>query len=485
MPSPYPLWHNFTYFPHQLEGIRWMLSKEHDGTIVPTRDGASTVCVRGGFQCDDMGLGKTIQITAVMINHPLKATLLIAPLAMIETWSSVCQQAGMAVYEVDKGGVEPWKRMNGGQPIPRRFMKAQPAVYISNYEKLYHNPSIFRKEWDRVVLDEAHKIRNGDGEIARSARKLVAPIRWVVTGTPLVNSLKDIVSMLGFLGVPCSLSWRWEPRYLTILPHLMIHRSLNSLRSVIKGAPPVPEIHTKILPFSTIEEENFYQGVQGATESLLAKYLKEQLSSAESFKMLLRLRQMSVHPQVYINAKRREDVSYDRADWTLPCTKMEAIKDIMCADNKDEVHKYIIFCQFNDEATLLREFLLKESLVKDENILLYNGSLTQAERTAVLKTSKETTETTVLLLQLQAGGVGLNLQEYDRIIFVSPWWTSALMDQAIARAVRMGQTKVVKVYHLRLAAENDSTINIDTMITATAEAKRQMLERLFAICDMK
>jgi SNF2 family DNA or RNA helicase len=108
--------------------------------------------------------------------------------------------------------------------------------------------------------------------------------------------------------------------------------------------------------------------------------------------------------------------------------------------------------------------------------------MNQAERTAVLATSKKTTETTVMLLQLQAGGVGLNLQEYDRIIFVSPWWTAALMDQAIARAVRMGQTEVVKVYHLQLAAEKEATINIDTMINAKASEKRKMLENMFLMC---
>ena len=440
-----------------------------------------------------MGLGKTIQITSTIVNNPCRSTILIAPLAMIDTWSSVLQKAGCAVYEVaPKGSAvrarsssltlrEPWKMMNPDSPIPRHFMKSRPAVYITNYEKLYHNPSLFRREWDRVVLDEAHKIRNGDGDIARYARKIVAPIRWVVTGTPLVNSLKDVVSLLAFLGVPHSKLWRWEPRYLRILPQILIHRSLNELRSVIQGAPPVPKIYELELPFTSKAEEEFYHGVQGATEAAVKKYSNDLLSSAEAFKLLLRLRQISVHPQVYINAKRREDSSYDRQDWVAPSTKLQKIHDIISSDTRG-LHKYIVFCQFNDEMALIRDYLLSQGLVEDENILLYNGSMTQSERSEVLKRSKETTKRTVMLLQLQAGGVGLNLQEYDRIIFVSPWWTSALMDQAIARAVRMGQTKVVKVWHLKLAAENSSTVNIDQLVNSKAAEKRVMLEKLFSVC---
>ncbi len=81
-----PLWAGFSYFQHQTDGINWMLDKEINGTSVPNRDGSATTLVRGGFQCDDMGLGKTIQITSVIINNPKPFTLLIAPLAMIETW---------------------------------------------------------------------------------------------------------------------------------------------------------------------------------------------------------------------------------------------------------------------------------------------------------------------------------------------------------------------------------------------------------------
>jgi SNF2 family DNA or RNA helicase len=491
----HPLWPRFTYFSHQLSGIRWMLDKERNGTTVRDDDG-DEVTVYGGFQCDDMGLGKTIQILATMVNHPQAATLLVAPLAMIETWSAICLRAGLIVYEVDPVNYGmPWKKMNDEDDAgmmgcgPGRTGDGRPAVYLTNYEKLYMRPSLFRRPWNRVVLDEAHKIRNGDSEVAHATRKLQAPLRWAVTGTPLVNSLKDVVSLMAFVGVPCDTNWRWELRFRTLFPQITIHRSLKALRSSIVGAPPVPVIHNMLLPFVSAEEDEFYQGVQGATESLLEKYSGDAMNHTEIFKLLLRLRQLSVHPQVFINAKRREDSDYARKDWVAESTKLKCIQEILLSDAvqrevSDAPHKYILFCQFNDEMALLRDFLLKEGLVQDENILMYHGGLNQSERTAVLKRSKETTETTVLLLQIQAGGVGLNLQEYDRIIFVSPWWTAALMDQAVARAVRMGQTKVVHVYHLQLQAEKDNTINIDRLVKNKADEKRVMLETLFALCNV-
>jgi len=475
LPPLTPLWRDFQYFGHQDDGVRWMLEKERVGTEVPDHKG-NLVTVHGGFQCDDMGLGKTIQIAAVMVHHVVPHTLLLAPLAMLETWSEVCQHAGMKVYEVGKEG---WVRVNPKSGVPMHLLRSRPSVYISNYEKLHHRSSLFQQNWDRVVLDEAHKIRNGGGLISIHARKLVAPIRWAVTGTPLVNSKKDVVSLLAFLGVPFSRTWRWEPRYDRMLPELILHRSLQKLRSVIEGAPPIPIMETKVLPFQTAEEEDFYRGVQGKAAALLERYSMDVLSNTQKFLLLLRLRQISVHPQVYINAKRRENPVYGRADWEGKSTKMEAIREIIQGDTGS--HNYLIFCQFNDEMALLHDFLVLEGLA--DEVLMYHGGMNQRERAEVLQKSKVSTKRTVLLLQLQAGGVGLNLQEYDRILFVSPWWTSALMDQAIARAVRMGQKKVVKVYHLRLSAEHESTINIDTLINDKADTKRVMLERLFSLCQ--
>jgi len=79
----------------------------------------------------------------------------------------------------------------------------------------------------------------------------------------------------------------------------------------------------------------------------------------------------------------------------------------------------------------------------------------------------------VFLIQLQAGGTGLNLQHYDRIVFISPWWTAALLNQAIGRAVRIGQKNVVKIYWLKLKEEGDA-FNIDSFITQKADTKRNL-----------
>jgi SNF2 family DNA or RNA helicase len=112
----------------------------------------------------------------------------------------------------------------------------------------------------------------------------------------------------------------------------------------------------------------------------------------------------------------------------------------------------------------------------------YHGRMTQEQKDAVIDGTKgELSQTEdrheVLLLQIQSGAVGLNLQHFTKIIFMSPWWTAALMDQAVGRAVRIGQKEIVEVTLLLLKEEE--TMNIDEKILEKAESKRGMLEKIF------
>ena len=122
---------------------------------------------------------------------------------------------------------------------------------------------------------------------------------------------------------------------------------------------------------------------------------------------------------------------------------------------------------------MLKEFLKAFSFVG--SVLEYHGGMSLNEREEAIQQSKIVSSDylqDVFLIQLQAGGTGLNLQHYDRIIFISPWWTAALLNQAVGRAVRIGQKEVVKVYWLKLKEENQ--FNIDTFITDKADTKRDL-----------
>lgn len=127
--------------------------------------------------------------------------------------------------------------------------------------------------------------------------------------------------------------------------------------------------------------------------------------------------------------------------------------------------------------------MLAEQLGSEATVWQYHGGLSSAEKDAVLKETQTplTGQHQVLLLQLQSGGVGLNLQHFTKVIFMSPWWTSALMDQAIGRAVRIGQLETVTVTMLVLKEEE--TMNIDAKMLEKAETKRGILQQLFTYAN--
>jgi superfamily II DNA or RNA helicase len=197
--------------------------------------------------------------------------------------------------------------------------------------------------------------------------------------------------------------------------------------------------------------------------------------------LLMRLRQISVHPQVYIQARKKAvGKLYKRADWTGGSAKVNTILDILRGDvgtqEAKESHGYIIFCNFREEIEILHERIAAEPSVY--KVFNYHGSMSVAERTdCILKLEKAANAEkghTILLAQIQCGGTGLNLQYLDRVIFTTPWWTAALMDQAAGRVLRLGQKKQVIIHSIALQEEESASLNIDDFIQTKVEIKRKM-----------
>ena len=463
-----PLWKDMKYFEHQVDGIHWMLMKETEGTRIDTAKGRKPLRIYGGLQCDDMGLGKTIQILSTMRNNPVPATILLCPLAMVDTWLVTATKAKFPCFKVGKTG---WFHV----PTTRKPKDSRPALYITNYEQLIYRPSLvlgLEHVWDRVVCDEAHKLRNAKGVVSLRVRKIRAPLRWAVTGTPIVNSFRDASSLFAFLGVPVDKTFSWQPHFYELIGELVLHRSMSDIRGKVPGLPPAPLIKTQTLDFASAEEGELYLACQGLVDTL--KYKRDRLTAQETLVLLMRLRQLSVSPRLYTEAMKAKDDEYELS-WSAPSTKMLALSD---AINTNPDSKFIVFCSFIKEMEYLQEHLLASVPGFEEDAVeLYHGGLSAAERDATIERAKTPT-CRVILIQLQSGGVGLNLQEFDQVVFMSPWWTAALMDQAIARAVRIGQTKVVTVTHMRLAVEE--AMNIDEIMSEKADKKREFLEKFFS-----
>jgi SNF2 family DNA or RNA helicase len=257
-----------------------------------------------------------------------------------------------------------------------------------------------------------------------------------------------------------------------------MYRSMAEMRSVLPELPAAPVVTKEVLKFDTPEEEEFYRGIQGIT--VRAWKASKHESNMSKLALLMRLRQISVHPQVYIKSlKDSFGGLYKRNDWTTPSTKFNFIRSKI--ESAAKPAKWIIFCQFHEEISLLRSFLSSSLAVRD--IYEYHGKMSMEEKNETIKATHtpltEDGRSDVLLLQLQSGGVGLNLQHFSSIIFVSPWWTNALMEQAIGRAVRIGQKYMVDVTILSFKGEN--CMNIDERMLERGFEKRAMMEDLFDI----
>jgi hypothetical protein len=129
---------------------------------------------------------------------------------------------------------------------------------------------------------------------------------------------------------------------------------------------------------------------------------------------------------------------------------------------------------------LLAKHLEEQGLFNE--IFQFHGGMSASARAEEIVRAKEAAgvkqlvdgkKPAVMLIQIHSGGVGLNLQEFDCCVFMSSWWTSALMDQAVARASRIGRKGAVRVIQL-LLNEEKAKINIDTLMGAKVDFKREL-----------
>jgi SNF2 family DNA or RNA helicase len=210
--------------------------------------------------------------------------------------------------------------------------------------------------------------------------------------------------------------------------------------------------------FISSGEEQFYRGIEKSVSNLFNKILsKGKYISYENILLwFLRMRQATIHPQIILDAYIKCGVfSNDIKRWKGDTTKFRKLREII-EKERGEQRKIIIFTQYTSEIDMLEQLIIELGL----SVYKFDGRTSNNNRKKVC--SGEISPD-VLLIQIVAGGCGLNLQAYSRVFIVSPDWNPCNEFQAIARAYRNGQRRDVKVTRL-LLKYSDGSDTIDQRI---------------------
>jgi SNF2 family DNA or RNA helicase len=398
--------------------------------------------LRGGIVADEMGLGKTILMIGTIVANILPNTLIIVPPVLIEQWRQQIRKTTGYEPLVYHGAAK--KTIDVSQLLAARIVVASygaisirkgddKTLKLPNGNKL---PSkLHQVVWSRVVFDEAHHLRNR-GARFYGACELKADIRWLVTGTPIQNSKKDFYNLCEVLGLSRSFYTDFELLRANASAFILKRTKKQvgiQMTDIVKENSMVPWTNSREKElFEEVHSRLKFSGVGLSADRVGI----DRISNGIALTNMIRARQVSVMPKLLAACMTRYEQDH-YAEGLTAFSKLGAVVASILANRGNGAGK-LVFCMFKEEIDEVCARLLAGGMTK---VARLDGRTGKRGRAAALTEKNE-----ALVMQIQTGCEGLNLQEnYSEIYFVSPHWNPAVEDQAIARCHRIGQMKDVVV----------------------------------------
>jgi superfamily II DNA or RNA helicase len=429
--------------PYQIAGAQWLLRLAREGS--------------GGLLADEMGLGKTIQALAMIEAHP-GPHLVVCPSSLVWNWRREAAAFAPALRTL----------AIGGSSRDGLFGKIPSAdLTITSYALLRRDMDRYRGiRFSSVVLDEAQHIKNPDSRNARAACALDAAARFILTGTPLENSLRDIWSLFAFLlprylGSRKDFQERYEKPLLDGTDAAASERLARRVRPWMlrrKKADLLPDLPEKIEQTVEIElspaQKDAYTRLQIAARAEVDA-LRESGGGGRMkvLTALLRLRQACC------------DLRLLDPSLAGGSAKLDALLEIV-GEAVDGGHRVLVFSQFTSMLDLIAPAL------DEAGFAWCRLDGTTRDRASVVEKFQSDPSVPVFLISLKAGGTGLNLTAADTVVHFDPWWNPAVEAQATDRAHRIGQANIVT--SIRLIARD----TVEHRVMAMQEKKRALVAGL-------
>lgn len=390
----------------------------------------------GGILADEMGLGKTIQALGLIacICRASEAggpVLVVCPASLLGNWAREAARFApqLSVFVHHRESRLEDAESAGGHDI-----------VLTSYPTLARDEELFAGvRWNAIVADEAQHIKNRRSQAARALRRPHARARFVLTGTPVENSLDDLRSIFAFLlpgylakmppGLPADDKRWFDGRHRQQAAPYILRRTKQLV------APELPpKIEQVVYCDFGARQRALYQKTRERSEKAIFELEMAGKSEGQvrmaALTQLLRLRQVCAEPRLLDDRLSARD-----------STKLEAFLEIL-EEALDDGHRMLVFSQFVSVLKQLRTHLGEIGV----RCSYLDGST--RDRMKVCDEFNGDPGIPVFLISLKAGGTGLNLTGADTVVHFDPWWNPAVEDQATDRAHRIGQTRTVTSYKL-------------------------------------
>ncbi|KPV76382.1 uncharacterized protein RHOBADRAFT_52398 [Rhodotorula graminis WP1] len=476
------------------------------------RDGVSWLAFLARYQlhgllCDDMGLGKTLQsITILASMHHERAerhkatnspdsvhlpSLIVCPPTLTGHWKHEINTYAPALRCVIYTG----PRADRDRLL--RNLRKYDAVILS-YDVARNDVDVLSPvDWHYCILDEGHVIKNGKTKLTQAVKSLKAIHRLILSGTPIQNNVLELWSLFdflmpGFLGSEKAFNDRFgkpiaasrdakssskeqeagalalEALHKQVLPFIL--RRLKE--DVLDDLPPkiIQDYHVELSPL----QKQLYDDFSGSQAKQVAEgEVKGSSTSSDKpqhvFQALQYLRKLVNHPALVFKPEvpqHQAALAKVSGDGTsvrdiVHAPKIKALQQILvdcgigasnpAADSAPDgavpQHRALIFCQLKGMLDIVENDLLR-ALMPSVTYMRLDGTTDVSKRHAICQTFNSDPSIDCLLLTTHVGGLGLNLTGADTVIFVEHDWNPMKDLQAMDRAHRLGQKKVVNVYRL-------------------------------------
>ncbi|KRX09098.1 Zinc finger, FYVE/PHD-type [Pseudocohnilembus persalinus] len=459
----------------QLYGVKWISDSYNKGNNV--------------ILADEMGLGKTIQTLSFLnylfyekdIDGPF---LVVVPATTMYNWHKETEvwasKMNVIVYMGNPDAREQMRntdfyfkvRSDNKGKVKNNIPKFH--VLITSYDTVINDIAYLRKfNWESMVVDEAHRLKNNESKFFRIAQTLKTKHKLLLTGTPLQNNIVELINLIEFI---CPQKAKSLKSYdsLKIFLNSQAHitkeqqeniteedkkQGLSELTEVLqphllrrkKGDVDIqlPEMEEIIVKLALTDNQKYYYKnvlVKNYDNLKILDTKSKQISKFSLLNILMNLRLICNHPYLFLYKKK-----YD-----LP-TKENFMQEFVNNSNKLKFlcrvlpkllqgnHKILIFSQFVMMLDILGDYLsyMQTSFER------LDGQTSVVDRQRIIdQFNDKGSKSNVFLLSTRAGGLGINLTSADTIFFIDSDFNPYRDVQAISRAHRMGQVSKVKVYRL-------------------------------------